>query len=67
MPVQVYFDPQCGPKFVSENQDKFQQWVNANHQFTLEDGTALEFDQAYVLQVRFYHDGEFSLAKPFQQ
>ncbi|KAJ5318663.1 hypothetical protein N7476_005083 [Penicillium atrosanguineum] len=49
MSVQVIYDPDCDQNFPRLYHNQFQQWINANHQFAIHDGTVLGFDQAHVL------------------
>ncbi|KAJ6027409.1 uncharacterized protein N7446_003997 [Penicillium canescens] len=49
MSVQVTYDADCDQNFRRLYHNQFQQWVNANHRFTIHDGTIVDFDQAHVL------------------
>lgn len=48
MSVRVVYDPDCDRNFPLRHHDQLQQWMNQNHRFANEDGTVLDFDEAYV-------------------
>lgn len=49
MSVQVTYDPECDQNFRRLYHNQFQQWMNTTHQFTIHDGTIVDFGQAHVL------------------
>ena len=49
MPVEVLYDPECDRNFPRLHHNRFQQWMDENHRFAIQDGTVVEFDRAYVL------------------
>lgn len=44
MSVHVTYDPECDQNFRRLYHNQFQQWMNANHRFTIHDGTIINFD-----------------------